>query len=100
MYRVAKYLTLEQRRRAAAATYTPSVKGGLFPRDERLRCPLAVAIDHPYTMGPSEFANLLGYPVGVDGSGRVFAAVVRFMEEADDGKIVDIARAMGVKASK
>jgi hypothetical protein len=103
-YEIARYLSDEAKRAAVARTYkpTPTPTGAVAPRCERYGCPLGVALQ---TMGcgcgqdgwcpPApdevEVAELLCLD-----RNPVAEAARAFIDDWDEGRITDLAAALGV----
>lgn len=111
MYKIARYLTLEQRRAAASREYRPmrwSDTGveisSVYPNPVCAdgMCPLGVALE-PKMLAidrrpdADAVATLIAAPYDyLD----IYKAADKFIADWDTGKIKDIAKAMGVKGSK
>lgn len=101
MYAIAKLLTLEQRRRAAAETYTPQHPDGSYPRSESGHCALGVALGTVAKAPPpgALLWAMLDKPPVTDSPewDRLLKLTYTFTNDFDNGRIKDVAKAMGVK---
>jgi hypothetical protein len=98
-FAIRHWLTDDQKRRAASATYYPDGHDGAL-RTEDDRCPLAVALwpDHPHVClpGPRSVERKLrkrGY------NDRIYTAAQTFIDAVDTGKIPPdrVGEALGVE---
>lgn len=94
-YAIAAYLTDEQKARACAETYTPT--GGVL-RAPGCSCPLGIALGYTTDPEPSagQVASALRFTPRSEAWRAAYDAAAVFISDWDDGRIADLAAALGV----